>query len=153
LKRNLPAELDPGGEPVREIAISPSEADLLCTVAGERGSSAGQADLTGCFDKETFLTRVAEALEFPDWFGRNWDAFFDCLADLSWLPANGHVLVLLNTAEMRRDAPEAFETARSIMQEAAGIWAKRGQTFRVIIDLPTTRAKPRPRAVRKRRRT
>ena len=56
----------------------------------------------------TFLSRIAEALEFPDWFGRNWDAFFDCLTDLSWLPAGGHVLVLLNTAEMRRDAPEAL---------------------------------------------
>jgi RNAse (barnase) inhibitor barstar len=144
VKRSLLAELDPGGAPVREIAISRSDADLLCTAAGERGASAAQADLTGCVDKETLLTRVAEALEFPDWFGRNWDAFFDCLTDLSWLPASGHVLVLLNTAEMRRDAPEAFDTARSIMQEAAGIWAKRGQMFRVIIDVPTTRPRPGP---------
>ena len=153
MKRSLLAELDPGGEAVREIAISRSDADLLCTAAGERGASAAQADLAGCMDKETFLTRIAEALEFPDWFGRNWDAFFDCLTDLSWLPASGYVLVLLNTAEMRRDAPEAFDTARSIMQEAAATWAKRGQTFRVIIDVPTTRAKARPRRTPKRRKT
>ena len=153
MKRRLLAELDPGGEHVREIAISRSDADLLCTAARERGASTAQADLTGCLDKETFLTRVAAALAFPDWFGRNWDAFFDCLTDLSWLPANGHVLVLLNTGEMRRAAPEAFDTARSIMQEAGGIWAKRGQTFRVIIDVPSTRARPPSRAVRKRRKT
>jgi len=153
VKRNLMAVLDPGGEPVREIAISRSDADLLCAAAGERGSSAAQADLTACFDKETFLARVAEALEFPDWFGRNWDAFFDCLTDLSWLPAGGHVLVLLNTNEMRRDAPEAFDTAKSIMQEAAAIWAKRGQSLRVIVDRPTTRPKRPPRLNRKRRKT
>ena len=153
MKRSLLAELDPGGAPVREIAISRLDADLLCTAAGERSASAAQADLAGCLDKETFLTRVAEALEFPDWFGRNWDAFFDCLTDLSWLPASGHVLVLLNTAEMRRDAPEAFDSAKSIMQEAAGIWAKRGQTFRVIIDVPNPRAKARPRRTPKRRKT
>lgn len=138
---DLLAELDPGGEPVREIAVSHSDADLLCAAAGERGDSAAKADLAGCFDKETFLTRIAEACEFPDWFGRNWDAFFDCLTDLSWLPANGHLLVLLNTAEMRRDAPETFETARSILQEAAQVWQKRGGSLRVIMDSPPSRAK------------
>jgi RNAse (barnase) inhibitor barstar len=151
VKRNLLAELDPGGEAVREIAISRSDADLLCTAAGERGASAAQADLIGCLDKETFLTRVAEALEFPDWFGRNWDAFFDCLTDLSWLPARGHVLVLLNTAEMRRAAPEAFDTAISIMQEAAQTWQKRGGLLRVIMDRPATRANPAPRHARRKR--
>jgi len=152
VKRSLLAELDPGGEPVREIAISRSDADLLCTAAGERGASAAQADLTGCLDKETFLTRVAEALEFPDWFGRNWDAFFDCLTDLSWLPASGHVLVLLNTAEMRRAAPEAFDTAISIMQEAAQTWQKRGGLLRVVMDAPPVmRANPARRRARRNR--
>ena len=123
----------------------------MCTAAGERGASAAQADLTGCLDKETFLTRVAEALEFPDWFGRNWDAFFDCLTDLSWLPASGHVLVLLNTAEMRRAAPEAFDTAISLMQEAAQTWRKRGGLLRVIVDRPATRANPASRRARRKR--
>ena len=154
MKRSLLAELDPGGEAVREIADQPLRTRICCArprVSAVRAPR--RPTSTGCMDKETLLTRVAEALEFPDWFGRNWDAFFDCLTDLSWLPASGHVLVLLNTAEMRRDAPEAFDTARSIMQEAAGIWARRGQTFRVIIDVPTTRAKAPAWTDRKRRKT
>lgn len=151
MKRDLLGELDPGGESVREIAISQSDADLLCAAASERGGSAAQADLRGCYDKEMFLMRVAEALEFPDWFGRNWDAFFDCLADLSWLPAGGHLLVLLNSAEIRRDSPEAFDTAKSIMQEAAAVWQKRGQSLRVIIDLPGKPGKTAHRRSRRRR--
>ena len=135
-KRNLLAELDAGGSAVRELAIGRFDADLLCAAAGERGGSAAQADLTGCYDREGFLARVGEALEFPDSFGRNWDGFFDCLMDLSWLPPGAHLLVLCNTVEMRRDAPEAFDTAISLMEEAAVAWQKRGQTLRVIVDLP-----------------
>ncbi|QDU81619.1 Barstar (barnase inhibitor) [Polystyrenella longa] len=32
-----------------------------------------------------FLDHLAEVLEFPSYFGRNWDALSDCLTDLSWL--------------------------------------------------------------------
>lgn len=37
--------------------------------------------------------QCAEELAFPGWFGRNWDAFADCVGDLSWLPGAGHVLL------------------------------------------------------------
>jgi hypothetical protein len=136
VKRNLLKELDPGGESVREVALSQPDAELLCTVAGERGHSAGIADLSGCYDRPGLLARVAEALEFPKSFGASWEALFDCLVDLSWLPAPGHVLVLLNTAEMRRDAPEAFDTALSIIREAATLREKRGGSLRAIVDGP-----------------
>jgi Barstar (barnase inhibitor) len=141
VKRNLMAELDPGGEAVRTMVLSATDADLLCAAAGERGYSCAQADLAGCVDKEELLARVAAALEFPGWFGRNWDAFFDCLADLSWLPAGGHVLVLLNAAEMRERAPETLDTAMMIMRDAASVWTGRGEMLRVFLDLPKRRGK------------
>jgi hypothetical protein len=137
VKRNLLRELDPGGDAVRELALSRSDADLLCTVAGERGHSAAVADLAGCHDRASLLGRVAEALDFPAGFAANWEALFDGLADLSWLPAAaGHVLVLLNSAELRRDAPEVFDTALSILREAAQLRESRGGSLRAIIDAP-----------------
>ncbi|MGH8021611.1 MAG: barstar family protein [Opitutaceae bacterium] len=33
---------------------------------------------------ELFRT-IADGLRFPDWFGRNWNALFDCLCDFTWL--------------------------------------------------------------------
>lgn len=30
--------------------------------------------------------------EFPSYFGQNWDAFYDCLSDLSWLDIKGVLL-------------------------------------------------------------
>ena len=152
MKRNLLSELDAGGDAIRVLPLASSDADVLCAAAGERGYSCAQADLAGCGDRDAFISRVAAALEFPDWFGRNWDAFFDCLADLSWLPSRGHVLVLLNTAEIRRDAPETFDTAMSIMQEAAQAWQKRDGSLRVIMDAPpVTRASPAPHPKRRKR--
>jgi hypothetical protein len=39
------------------------------------------------------LDAFAEVLAFPAWYGRTFDALADCLGDLSWLPAEGHVLI------------------------------------------------------------
>lgn len=35
--------------------------------------------------KEKVLTILSERLRFPKYFGHNWDALEECLADLSWL--------------------------------------------------------------------
>jgi RNAse (barnase) inhibitor barstar len=51
-------------------------------------------DLKRETDKRALLDRLADALDFPTWFGHNWDALADCLGDLGWLPdAPGRVFV------------------------------------------------------------
>jgi hypothetical protein len=44
-------------------------------------------------DARRFFDGCAEALAFPGWIGHSWEALADGLADLSWLPAHGHVLL------------------------------------------------------------
>ena len=34
-------------------------------------------------DEPAFWAEVADAFEFPDYFGKNWDAFHDCFGDLA----------------------------------------------------------------------
>lgn len=94
-----------------------------------------RADLAGCEDKTDFLRRMAEALRFPDWFGHNWDAFADCLADLSWLPADGYVIVLEHADRFRVAAEADFVTALEVFEEAARGWAEESVPMWVFVGL------------------
>lgn len=118
---------------VQVIDLTPEAATALERLAVSLGLDAVRIDLDGCADKAEFLERAAAALGFPSWFGSNWDAFFDCLADLSWRPARGHLLVFENTADMRRHAPEALDTAVTILADAAVAWDERGKVFRAFV--------------------
>lgn len=63
-----------------------------------RGSRLEVATISLDGGKDEQLERIAAALRFPDWFGRNWDALEDCLSDLSWRDADGTVLVFTGFA-------------------------------------------------------
>jgi hypothetical protein len=42
----------------------------------------------------------ARDLEFPSYFGFNWDALDECVADLEWLPAAGYMIVLSHAMDV-----------------------------------------------------
>ena len=90
-------------------------------------------DLHGCADKEAVLERMAQALDFPEWFGRNWDALTDCLSDLSWLPAPGYVLLLDHTHDWKQADPVGFDVLLEIGNEVAARWAEHEVAFWLLI--------------------
>ena len=81
-------------------------------------------------EKSVLLKNIAAALEFPQWFGGNWDALEDCLSDLSWRKAAGHVL-LFEEVEPGDDLGVLID----VLQSSAEFWAGRGKPFfAVFID-------------------
>jgi hypothetical protein len=101
---------------------------------------AARVDLAGAADKEALLARLALALGFPDWFGGNWDALEDCLADLSWRGGAGHVLLIERHGELPLDD---LGVLIDILQAAAEHWAGRGQPFfAVFVDAEGVLALP-----------
>jgi hypothetical protein len=62
-------------------------------------------------------------LEFPDYFGQNWDALEECLADLEWLPAKGYVWCFTNAESILPDDEEEFATFLEVMSDAGEAWA------------------------------
>lgn len=71
---------------VAETAANWSEAGLIVrTVRGTKMRSIS-----------TLMDEVSAALQFPHYFGENWAALDECLADMEWLlPAAGIVLVVV----------------------------------------------------------
>ncbi|MEO5810685.1 MAG: barstar family protein [Rhodanobacter sp.] len=78
-----------------------------------------RTDLANCTGKVDLLQRLATSLALPATFGHNWDALADCLRDLSWLPAWGHVLVLEHAAALRHVAPADFAVLLGVLDDAA----------------------------------
>src|ERR1044072_5699269 len=69
-------------------------------------------------DKASTLTAFAEALSFPDYFGHNLDALYDCLTDLSSLPPGGHVLVRPGSDAWPKADPKPSLAIRSVLSDA-----------------------------------
>lgn len=118
---------------VRPLPIG--SADRLLDAAGHNGFQARHLDLSGCTDKTTLLTALADAFAFPDWFGHNWDALADSLGDLSWLPAPGYVLLLERAAPLRNQRTEDFDTLLAILRDTSEDWRSQGIPFWTFVDL------------------
>lgn len=67
---------------------------------------------------------LALALDFPDWFGGNWDALEDVLGDLSWRTGDGHVLVFRG-----HPASGDFGILLDVLASSAEFWRARGKPF------------------------
>lgn len=62
--------------------LSGPTSDTLRLLAADNNWQFLQADVVGANTSELLFDALAEQLELPDFFGRNWDALLDCLRDL-----------------------------------------------------------------------
>lgn len=115
-------------QPARAGLVPLDVADLpaLESAAGARGFAFRRVDLRDCDGKPSFLARIAIALDFPDWFGHNWDALSDCLGDFGWVASPGLVITLEHLHDFRAGAPADCDTALEIITEAAAWHAEGG---------------------------
>ncbi len=90
-------------------------------------------DIGHVHHKEELLGHFAKAMQFPESFGRNWDALNDCLTDLSWLPAAGYVVVLEKSKHFGAGHRHDFETALEVLQSVTDTWKARGKPFWMFI--------------------
>jgi len=123
-------------DPTRSGVYRAVRADEVLDAVRGSGLDIARIALHGVRDKPALLEAVARVLEFPGWFGGNWDALEDCLTDLGWREAAGHVLVFEGTQGLPRDD---FGVLIDVLSSAAEYWAGRGRPFfAVIVDGPAT---------------
>lgn len=77
-------------------------------------------------NKAQFLDRIAEVMDFPDYFGKNWDALEDCLTDLAWIEASDLVLIFDRTGNFSRTSPGEWKIALEVLHSAEGYWTEEG---------------------------
>ena len=78
-------------------------------------------DLRGAVTKDDVLKALGTQGDFPTYYGRNWDAAYDCLTELE----PGLVLVR-GTSEIE---PSAVSTLAGIFSDAATHWAAQSATY------------------------
>lgn len=79
--------------------------------------------------------RFAEDLVFPAYFGRNWDAFEECLRDLSWLPDSRDIRVIDAGDWLANEPPATRELLATILRETAEYWQSRAGRRRFQFEL------------------
>lgn len=79
-------------------------------------------------DKDALLTWYAKTLGFPEYFGANWDAFDECLRDLSWIKERR--LVLYHQDVPLEASPEDQKIYIEVLANAVRDW-KPGEAHEV----------------------
>jgi len=109
---------------------------LIVEAAQAAGLALWRVDIGPVHDQQGFTDLVAKALAFPQWFGGNWDAFEDCLGDLSWHPAPGYVLLLEHGKHFGAGHKQEFLTAIEVLDGVAEFWQGQGKPFWAIVSGP-----------------
>jgi RNAse (barnase) inhibitor barstar len=82
-----------------------------------------EVDGTAARTLESFFNVLSEALNLPDYFGRNWEALKDCLEDLEWLPGDSYLFIFRNADQLFSDEPIEREAFLRILNLVAQEWA------------------------------
>lgn len=96
-------------------------------------------------DASELFHEWAAALQFPYYFGENWAAFDECLADLEWLQANAYVIVVLDAGYALPDDEDLLVLLKILGRVATG-WSEADEfrparPFKVILqEAPGLRA-------------
>jgi RNAse (barnase) inhibitor barstar len=113
-------------------------APALTAAADAKGFGVYRIDLSRVDDKAALMQKMQQALAFPEWFGRNWDALEDCLTDMSWHDDDvGYVLLFTGGSELRRRERPLFLTLVDVLKSAADYWRGAERPFwAFFLDLP-----------------
>ena len=86
-------------------------------------------------ERRTLLQALAKTLQFPDYFGGNWDAAYDCLTDRTW-EAGAMVRIDMHiTAEAIVDE-DSLTTLVEVMQDASRFWNDQKVTLYFLLTCP-----------------
>jgi hypothetical protein len=110
------------------LTVTPAEVDdLQATLRQSEGHQIVCRVVRGrkSETKQSFFDEASAALQFPSYFGDNWDAFEECLADLEWLPGDAYVLLFTDWNHLlEKEPPEECHTLFQLLDDVGAEWAQ-----------------------------
>ncbi len=92
------------------------------------------------------LEQFGRSLNFPIWYGANFDALFDCLSDSSWQSGKDVLMYIDGMDRLRADDPEDFATLLEVLRSAIDARRPLKKAFWILIDAPARGVAPLPEA-------
>ena len=75
---------------------------------------------------------LATVMQFPEYFGWNWEALQECLRDLKWLEADAYVVFVYHAEQLWSCAPEVAGPLIEVWLSAANHWAMAEVSFHLV---------------------
>ena len=122
----------------RALLIAARDREPIVATVGKTSLALERIDCSGAIGRRAIIRRIANALDFPAWFGGNWDALADCLDDLSWRPGDhGRVLLIDGLEGCRLAQPEVFDLLIELLDDVAQRYGGRDAIFQALVVLPS----------------
>jgi RNAse (barnase) inhibitor barstar len=104
----------------------------LMEAAEQSGQHFLYANCANAQSKQEVLEGIAKAFTFPEHFGKNLDALYDCMTDLVHRAGQqpGFIVVLEQLPDNPRFDRETREQLLDVFRDAADFWAERKVPFR-----------------------
>jgi hypothetical protein len=126
-QHNIQAHLQTAGPPWASLLVTSPGTPLTSLVKAPPGYVLRIVQGSKCQTPAGLFEEFARALQFPGYFGHNWDALEECLADLEWLPAKGYVILIPEAQAVLPGDEEGYETLLEILNATGEAWSK-GET-------------------------
>jgi RNAse (barnase) inhibitor barstar len=80
-----------------------------------------------CLTTPQLFDEFSSVLEFPEYFGRNWDAFDECMTDLHWLKGEGLILSITSADSiLSNEDQHELDIFLKIIDDAVKYWREKG---------------------------
>jgi hypothetical protein len=91
-------------------------------------------DLSKATSSSSLMELVAAEMDFPSYFGKNWDALLDMMSDLSWWnEREGFLIVVEDSGPRRPDSTEYIRTFFGVVISAVERMRSWGTTMHAVI--------------------
>jgi len=80
-------------------------------------------------DDPRFFDELAAAVQFPYYFGENWDAVWDCITDLNWVRGSSFLLIFDSAQHLLSESDRGFQILLEVLTHAHDRWHREFADF------------------------